>query len=929
VTRNLILWALLAGAALLVPPEDAAAAVIRVVDFESAPRLVEYDLPRMVTLHPGDEYSADELERNRRLLEATGLFRSISAEAVEEAGGYRVIFRVVPYELIERVSVAGNFFILKKNLVRSLRAKIGDPFREETARSDAMALLRAYENDGYRGTQVQTEVQRGRKGVQVLYRIREGEPGVIRKLEFRGNDSVTSADLTPLLRMTLFTFFGNEKLQDSVDRVEQYYRDRGYLDVSVTAEVERGEGIVPPAFTLMNPIKGLATLLPGQYEVVDITLAVEEGSHYRLETEGNEKFSDDDLRPLLSFSRTGFFDEHEAGESREDILVYYRERGYFRAAVDLDFDRENDRVVFTVTEGIPYELTSLDLQGVEFFEKSDILSLLQSWKTGIDGSRPLRPDHLQDDAKMLIDHYRFEGFLDVEVLPPSIRLDGATGGAAVVFLVREGARSLVEDVAFDGVTAVEEEELRELLKSGEGLPFRPGWVTGDKEQVLRVMSARGYPHCRVREEISFSGDRRRVGIRFLVDLGDPETVGTILVVGNRKTKRKVILREVPLRSSDPYRVSDLARAKRNLYGLGYFDEVTLKTPEPVGDGVEQDLVIRVRERPTGLARLGVGYGSRERFRGFVEVGERNLFGKGRGLSLRAQASTINRRYDLFFREPWPFGYRINSEADVFEEFREEKAYDVISRGVSVGVKKKFRERYTVNLRYRFELVEYDNVAFEFDDPLELAAEVDDLEPINISSGIALVAFDLRDHPVTPHKGSHHLFGVEVATPYLGGDTAFNKYTFETSWYLPLTERSELAVGFRGGFSQTFTGFESLPLSERFFLGGARGVRGWPEDEVGPKDDAGNPTGGDAYALGIAEYRFPLGRKNWRGVLFFDAGNVWTSVTEIEPTKAKYGFGVGLRYNTLVGPLRLDYGFKLNPDPGEAPGRIYFNIGFPI
>jgi outer membrane protein assembly factor BamA len=337
----------------------------------------------------------------------------------------------------------------------------------------------------------------------------------------------------------------------------------------------------------------------------------------------------------------------------------------------------------------------------------------------------------------------------------------------------------------------------------------------------------------------------------------------------------------------------------------------------------------VRERPTGLLKFGGGYGSWERFRGFVEVGERNLFGTGRDISLRAKFSTRGRRYDLFYRERWPFGYRINSEANVFEEFREEIAYDVISRGVNIGVKKKFRERYTVNLKYRLDFVEYDNVTFEFDDPLEAAQEEEGLEPINISSGIAILGLDLRDNPVSPHRGTFHIVGVEVATPLLGGDTAFNKYTFETHWYLPATERSEFAFGFRGGFSQTLSGFETLPLSERFFLGGARGVRGWAEERVGPKDDAGNPIGGDAYALGIAEFRFPLGRKNWGGVLFFDVGNVWTSLTDIEPTKAKYGIGAGIRYNTLVGPLRLDYGIKLNPDEGESFGRLYFNIGFPI
>ncbi len=927
--RNLLGSVILAGAILLTHPFGVPAAVIKVVDFESAPRMVEYDLPHMVTIHPGDEYSPAELERNRRLLQASGLFRTIGIDAAEEEDGWRVIIRAVPYELVEKVSVAGNFFILKKDLARILRLKVGDPFREESAREDAMALLRVYEEDGYRGTQVQTEIRRGQGGIKVTYRIREGKPGVIRTCVFRGNSSVPAERLTPLLRLTLFTFFRRENLQESVDRLERYYREQGFLDVSITPDVERGTGIVPPAFTLTNPIKGLAALLPGQYEVVDITMNVEEGQHYRVEIKGNERYTDEDLQALLTFYRTGFFDEHEAEMSRKALLGFYRERGYYRADVDLDLDRDAGRVVFTISEGDSYDLAVLDVQGVKFFRDEEILARLKSQERAADGRRPLREDYLQSDRKRIRDQYLFAGFLDVEVLPPLVRLDAMPEGAEVRFSVREGPQSVVEKITFAGLEVMEKEELREVIRSREGQPYRPGWVTRDMELVLRAVSSRGYPHCRVSEDVSFSEDRGSVHIHYIVERGEHHSLGTVLVVGNRKTKDRVILREIPLRPGDSYRVDSLAEGKRNLYGLGFFEEVRIKTPQTVEEKTEQDLVVRVRERPSGLLRFGGGYGSKERFRGFVEVGERNLFGTGRGVSIRAELSTINRRYDLFYRERWPFGYRINSEANVFEEFLEEKAYDVLSRGVNVGVKKKFREHYTANLRYRFELVEYENVSFEFEDPLEEAEEAENLEPVNISSVIGFLGYDLRDNPVTPHRGSHHLFGVEVATPVLGGDTAFNKFTFETSWYLPLTERSELALGFRGGFSQTLTGFESLPLSERFFLGGARGVRGWPEDEVGPKDDVGNPIGGDTYALGITEYRFPLGRKSWKGVLFFDAGNVWTSLTDIEPTKAKYSVGVGLRYNTLVGPLRLDYGIKLNPDEGESPGRLYFNIGFPI
>ncbi len=907
----------------------AEAVTVSRVEFEERPRLSRYSLSEMVTVHPGDEFSPGLPERNKRLLEATGLFRSVEVETFVDEGGARLLFKVVPYELVGDVSVEGNFLILKKGLVRVLRLKEGDEFSEAGMRSDAAALMRIYENEGYHGTLVRTELEHGEETVSVTYRISEGKPGIVRKIGFEGNETVPAADLTPLMKLTLLTFYRQDDLSESVDRVEKFYRDRGFLDVTVSAGVDRGEGVVLPAFSFVNPIKALATLLPGQYEVVDVVFRIQEGQRYEIELLGVESFSRDDLLSRLTFTETGFFDEHEADLSRRRILDYYQQRGYYEAAVDFDLDREGGRITYEIQEGEQYRVSAVMLEGVSFFDEDLLRSKLKLWKEAPEGERFLRRDYLEGAPGRILDHYRYEGFLEAEVSPAQVRFGDSPEETVVTFTVVEGVQTLVGEITFGGVTAVDEEDLRELLRSREELPYRPGWVTRDKESILRAVSAEGYPRCRVREDIFFSVGRGRADIHFVVDEGERRRLGKVLVVGNRKTKQNVIRREIPLAAGAPYGFGAVAEGKRNLYGLGYFEEVTVIAPKPVEGEQEQDLVVSVRERPSGRISVGAGYGSRERFRGFVEIGESNLFGRGRGLSLRVKASTIDRRIDLFYREPWPFGHRLNSEADLFDEFREEVSYDVISRGINIGVKKEYRELFTLNLRYRFEFVEYDNVKFEFDDPEELARQVDDVDPINISSVIALLGYDLRDNPVNPHRGSYHLAGVEVATELLGGDTRFNKYTFETSWYFPTGERSEVALGFRGGFSQTFTGFESLPLSERFFLGGARGVRGWPEDEVGPTDDAGNPLGGDAYALGIAEYRFPLGKKRWQGVAFFDVGNVWADLGQIQPTDARYAVGVGLRYNTLVGPLRLDYGLKLNPDPGESAGRLYFNIGFPF
>lgn len=899
-------------------------AAVVAVEYEQVGQSVHFNLSRMITIRPGDDYSSGEVERSRRLLEMTGLFKDVEVAALKEPKGYRIVIRVTPYRMVGEVYMSGNFLLLKKDLARLIRLREGEPFREETVREDVAGLLRTYENEGYGGTVVEAEIEEGKKGLTVVYRIDEGKPGIIRSWKFSGNESVPKEEISAAPRLTLYTFFRHEDLVESVDRIERAYRERGFFDVAVEAVVERGDGIVLPAFAFVNPIKGLATLIPGQYDVIDVTFVIDEGENYVVEFAGSESFVEADLRDRLTFSATGFFDEHEAETGRRRVEEFYRLRGYYHAEVGLELDREESRVSYPVREGERYRISRLEIRGGDFFGEEKIRSWMKSWESGLTGERLLVDKLLEDDRRRIRDRYHEEGFLNVRVLPPEVVLDAALGEAAVVITVIEGVRTLVGGITFDGVTSASDEEMREVIESREGLPYQPDWVARDKERILRFIGSRGYPDCRVKERERFSDRREQVEVEFAVDEGPYTLLGKMVVVGNRKTAARIILREFPLRSGEPYSIAGLTKGKRNLYGLGFFSQVSLESPPPVEGGGVRDVVIRVRERPTGRFRVGGGFNSEDGPGGFIEIAELNLFGKGSGLSLRAAASAVRQRYDLFYREPRPFGYRINSEVNVFDEFREETGYDVVSRGVGVGVKKKFGRHLTVNPRYRFEFVEYESV--ELNVPVE---EEEDLESINISSAIVFFGLDFRDDPVEPSGGSNHLFGVELATPLLGGDTAFNKYTFETSWYFPLGKKIVLAFGFRGGFSQTFTGFHELPLSERFFLGGARGVRGYKKDMVGPKDADGNPIGGDAYALGITEFRFPLGKKRWRGVVFFDIGNVWADLEGIDPTEVKYSAGAGLRYKTPVGPLRLDYGYKLNPDEEDATGRFYFSIGFPI
>lgn len=915
----LLFIALLAAAA-----PGVAAEVPRVasVTFSPADRVGPYRYADLVAVRPGDPLVPDLLERNLRLLRATGLFAAVDARVADGPAGASVHFTLQPHLLVREVRVKGNYLMLERDLVRLLRLRPAEPFNEELLRGDVERVLRHYEDQGYEMTSVDGDVDRDAGEARVTYRINEGRARVVGKIFLRGNLGLAESEILGALGMSRYTFFRGADLQRGLDSLRDFYQRRGYLDVRLDARVEAVAGSFAFLAVLTNPIKGLLSLGQAGYQLVQITVEIEEGRRFTASFLGVESFSERELRSLLTFQRSGFFDDEEVAAGRERILAFYQGRGYYLAEVDARADYEASQVVFTVRENRPVTVGEVRLAGFTHFGAGWVRQRLETRASLGAAVRLLESPQLERDRNKILTWYRDAGFTQAEVPPPEVWPEAGPAGAVVIFTVREGPRSLLRAVSFDGAVALPAATLAAVAGFREGEPYRAAALQKAVDRVQAAYARIGYPRCMVTVRPDFGADRAHVDLRFTVDEGPLLRLGSVAVTGNGRTKRRVIVRELPLRPGDPLDPVALAKAKNGLYDLGLFREVRYLLPEPVSPDGPQDLVLAVRERPTGFVGFGAGYASDQGFRGFVEAGEQNLFGGGRGLRWKSQLSEIGYRHDLYYQEPWLLDYDLQGQADLYLEDQEETGYRVRRQGVALGVKREVIERLPVTLRYRYELVEYSDV-----EP-DLTAELGSLESFNIGSLALGFDYDLRDKPISPRRGSFHKASVEVARPFLGGDASFIKYQLETSWYLPLGSRAEIAFGLRGGFTQLVISAGDLPLSERFFLGGDRSVRGYNYKGIGSKDAAGNPLGGNAFAQGNLELRFGLYRK-LRGVLFFDAGELWADQAGLPPSGIKTSVGAGLRYETLVGPIRLDWGYKLKREPDESASRWHLTIGHPF
>jgi len=361
-----------------------------------------------------------------------------------------------------------------------------------------------------------------------------------------------------------------------------------------------------------------------------------------------------------------------------------------------------------------------------------------------------------------------------------------------------------------------------------------------------------------------------------------------------------------------------------LFKLGLFTDIEVESLNR--SDKKKDVLIKLKEGNAGAVEFGFGYADYEQFRGFAEVSYRNLWGMNRLGSARTELSSLEKRFILQYQEPWFLDWPLPFRAFFLIENKKEVnvpdravRYQLSRYTLTAGVEKKLSDTVKADLYYEFTLVTTSKVQ------PDVILSREDVGTLAISSIKPGIAYDTRDDPFEPSKGVLAGGSLKIASPLFLSETNFTKITLFGSTFHRLHKRIVLAVSVRGGLAFGLGRTNELPIVERFFLGGSSTVRGYDQDTLGPKGADGNPTGGNAFLAGNIEFRTFVGR-GISLVPFVDMGNVWVKSSDMNVTDLKYTAGIGLRYSTPVGPLRVDYGFKLNRAPGESNSALHFSIG---
>jgi len=642
---------------------------------------------------------------------------------------------------------------------------------------------------------------------------------------------------------------------------------------------------------------------------------------------GNIVYSDEELSEKIDIRTGSILNIFKVRSNIKRIEELYKEKKYHNVKVTYNISQLKHNqadLEFVIEEGEKFLIRSIIFEGNSAYDDKKLKKIMKTSEKGffswLTSSGDLNMADLDLDVAILSAFYHNNGYIQARVGEPQIEYQ--ENRIDITIKIDEGPQFKVGKVDITGDLILSGEELLEKVKISGETYFNRGVVRKDMLVLTDLYSDEGYAFAEISPRIDKDPDKLIVNITYVVEKGKQVYFENIIISGNKKTRDKVIRRELKVYEQELYSGQRLKRGVRNLYRLDYFEDVKVNTFRGSSDD-KMILKIDVTEKPTGMFSFGGGYSSVEHLFAMVSISQRNLFGRGQVLQLKAEWGGQTDRYSLSFTEPWLFDIPLSAGLDLYNWQTDYDTYDKDSRGGGVRFGYPVYDYTRVYLRYTYDIAD---IKITEDDLSLVPDSIEDLEGTNVTNSISTtLRYDSRDRIFNPTEGSDHRITLEYAG--FGGDIAFTKYLAETGWFIPLFKDT---VGFLHGK----IGFAKenpdgiLPDYERFYLGGMNSLRGFDWHGIYVLDDDNNEIGGDKFVQFNVEYLIPLSKEaGIVGVIFFDAGNVYNENEDIDLSDLRESAGYGFRWYSPIGPIRLECGYILDPKEGEDKGgRWEFTMG---
>jgi outer membrane protein insertion porin family len=640
---------------------------------------------------------------------------------------------------------------------------------------------------------------------------------------------------------------------------------------------------------------------------------------------GNSEIKADKLGELVNAQKIEFYRPQVIRESTEIIKRAYIQEGYYATEIDARVDindRQEATITFDIDEGDKVYVTEIRFEGNTVFKDKELKKAMltkEKWFLSfITGRGGYNEEMTKVDRDIIADQYYNKGYIQVRVKGPIADLQADKKSIELLYEIEEGPQFFIDTVDVSGDLIKDKQELLDTMSLHKGDVFSRKVMREDMSRLNDLYADSGFAYVNVTPETQVDEQVRQVDITYDIEQGIKARIGRINISGNTRTRDKVIRRQVKVAEGEVYSASLIKDSRRKINNLGYFDEVNLTTRK--GDDLSlMDIDIDVKERATGSFSIGAGFSSVDGLMVQGSVSQDNFLGRGLRLDLSGSLGGSRTVYRIGLLDPYFMDRDLALGFDVYDTEREWTDFDRETTGGDIKLGLPITDDIRSFFIYRYEKKEITDVD---DDASWIIQEQEGKH--TLSSFTASLSRNTTDFRPDPSRGNISELAIEYAG--LGGTERFVKYTADHRYFYPLPWGMVFSIHGQLGYIQEMGG-KSIPLDERFFLGGMNSLRGFETREVGPRDsETGDFTGGNKEAVFNFELTFPLIKDmKMKGLVFFDTGNAWDT-DETMFSEMRYSVGAGVSWNSPMGPLRFAWGYNLSPKEWEEPSAFDFSVG---
>ena len=944
------------------------------VDIAGRPDITFNSVENLIAVEPNQPLEPKDVDASVAALKQHSGVRDVRVDLQPSANGVQVIFVLRPAMYVGMYEFPGalkEFAYSRLLQVANYNAQMPYSATDITQAEDA--LVKFYRQQGYFKAEARSELAEDKEHglVNVLFRSYLGERAKIGKVNLAGSTPEETGYLQKKLRSVMARLRGDS------------------LKPGMTYSYSRLQGAtkyLQSALPKQDYIAGNVKLISAEYDantnLADITFRIETGQKIYLTTTGaklNGIFHPRTLQDLVPIYAENAVNDELIREGQQNILSYFQKKGYFDAKVEVTQKQTASGllIVYDIHKDGRFKVKEVAFEGNHHLKSEELRSHVPvdkaSWLFFSHGTYSQRL--VRESVQNLIGTYHAAGYSEAQVVP---HVSAGNEKVDIVFQVTEGPLTTVRNLTIEGNNSVPEAQFAPHgINLGAGKPYSQDLVAKDRSLIMAHYLTSGYLNAAFRATAKpVAGTPHEMDVVYQISEGPQVITATVITDGRGHTKQSLINRQVKIDPGAPLSYNDMLASESRLYNLGIFDWAEVDPRRAITDQTDEDVVVKVHESKRNSIVYGFGFQVLNRGGaipsgtvavpglpvvglpgnfvtsqktywgpdGTFEYTRRNMRGRAETLNFSAFAGRLDQRGSLSYTDPFFLGSRWSSSTILSGEHNAENPIFTDRLGTlgyqlqrALGKTAQAQKTTHLSLQYNFQLTRISNLLIPQLVPANQLS-------VHLSTLSATWVHDTRDNVLDAHKGIYENYQVGVSPYWLGSNFSFGQFLGQTAYYKNLHQTGIIwANSVRVGLEHAFDRSE-VPLSSAFFAGGGSTLRGFPLDGAGPQEvipACGNPSdpatcvkitvprGGDELLILNSELRFPLNMiKDGLGIVtFYDGGNVFPSIGFHDFTSLySNSVGIGFRYATPVGPIRIDVGRNLNPVPGLNPTQYFITLG---